>query len=975
MIDEFIKPFKNPNNTRPWWVLLIILLCIYLFISYVDAWYFADRDGINGSELSGSPTSFLDSYHIRYYKGNYIGYATQYPTTDWTMYGTEWGGGTTWVSVRDTNNNEFKYLSVDGAAGLRLINIKRVYSGGTYYYKTYVNGVYNNSVNAVGTIPYYLKFFYYQGNIKAYIFSYGENEEKNIILTHPSSYFLAKDIFNSEFTGLYSSPNNQVWPNKFYAYYISDTPNKNITIKNKNTNQIIYSAQTSGVCGLYEFNFTQIFINNNVSTGIYSIQMDGSTQSQDITYKAIATSGTSIQWDKTQYAKGETATVTFSIAELNWITDDYSYELRILDSNLDEMWSTGIGARPINATQEISITTALFPVTGTYYATLYATDLSSGEEILLVYDDAYVYLVGSGVVNVEGITYFATNSTLAGGVNVSATQLGVPHYNTSDVSTGQYEIEDLITDWSIGMDASLSGFESYNVYFTPLAGGTFNVSIALVPIGGPQPGAWYDVTGGMMTVDSTSNVATDYWNATLNGTSVGGLIYEAPYWSVSSGALVTLSNSTWSDTDLTEAGGWYQFDNLTPSQYNISVSKTGFANTFGTVTPLENYFTRKDVYIDIEYTLTVNAKDLSSLGLITGDTVTISLSTGQSSTTTTGSVTFTGLSYNVYDIVAACDGYYAGYSTIILDDDMTVDVYLQSIGDLSGPASNYIPHPVRFTYVDAYGNPITGATVTANAQESTNPWGWLSSVFGFNTNLTDINTTLSGTTGHDGTLSFLMVETVQYRVHCVKPSAGIDHTVDIYPKESEYFIRIGSLPLVGSYPTYSLNATTIGGNVILFGNYTDTSGSSSGVRFIVRNSTSEVYNTSVTLTGGSGSASYAVNNTRGDQYTFGITAEHTTHGTIQKWIDITLKGTGRMIDFGSGWTDFMYLVMSIAAIFLVGGCFGEIDVRLGAIFIPITGGIFTFIGWMGEVYGPLITIAGVLGALYYMRSKAGELDK
>lgn len=222
----------------------------------------------------------------------------------------------------------------------------------------------------------------------------------------------------------------------------------------------------------------------------------------------------------------------------------------------------------------------------------------------------------------------------------------------------------------------------------------------------------------------------------------------------------------------------------------------------------------------------------------------------------------------------------------------------------------------------------------------------------------------------------MMIETVEYRVNCVKASGGIDHTVDIYPKNSEYFIRIGSLPLVGSYPTYSLNATTIGTSVILFGNYTDTSGSSSAVRFIVRNSTgTEVHNSSITLTGGSGSAYYAVNNTRGDQYTFGITAEHTTHGTIQKWIDITLKGTGRMIDFGSGWTDFMYLVMSIAAIFLVGGCFGEIDVRLGAIFIPITGGIFTFIGWMGEVYGPLITIAGVLGALYYMRSKAGELDK
>ena len=949
--------------------ILFILIAALVLVGQVNAWYLADRDATQRDEVTGESV-YLDSNHIYCYRGGSLYYSTSYPTTRWSIYGTGYGVDV-WFYPLDSGGNTICYGSAI-SSGLALGDVIRVYESGQYKYKAYINGQLHGTVVAPGTTPYWMRF-YAANYVDAYMLTVGEDEERNLVLTHPSTYFIAKDFLNPAFSGLYSSVDHAVWTDRFYARYISDTSAKNITIKNKATGATVYSHATTGYSGLYQFNITEIFFNSGVPYGVYTVAMDGSTQSQDIPYMGIVTSGTSVEWDKTTYGE-ETATMTFSISEGYWIPETYTYRLAVLDENLDEKIGWNIGSRPVGATQTLAFTPEIYE-DGTYYCTITATDISSGEEVLMTYDACTLDIPGSGDVTVSGITYIATNSTPIGGANVSATQLGVGHYNTSTVTTGAYIITDLITDWAIGVNASLSGYESYNVYFTPISTGTFNVNVALVPTGGPQPGAWYDVTGGMMTVDSASNVATDYWNATLNGTSVGGLIYEAPYWSVSSGALVTLSNGTWSDTDLTTAGGWYQFDNLTPSQYNISVSKSGYATCTGTVTPLENYFTRKDAYLEIEYTLTVNAKDLSSLGLITGDAVTISLSTGQSNTTTTGSVTFTGLSYNVYDIVASCDGYYAGYSTIILDDDMTVDVYLQSMDDMSGPASNYVPHPVRFTYVDAYGNPITGATVTANAQESTNPWGWLSSVFGFNTNLTDINTTLTGTTGHDGTLSFLMVETVQYRVHCTKPSSGIDHTVDIYPKESEYFIRIGSLPLVESYPTYSLNATTVGGNVVLFGNYTDTSGSSSGVRFIVRNSTgSEVYNTSVTLTGGVGSAYYSVNNTKGTQLTFGITSEHTTQGHIEKWIDITLKGAGRLIDFGSGWTDFMYLAMSIAGIFLVAGCFGEIDVKLGAIFIPMTAGIFWYIGWMGDVYGPLITIAGVLGVLYYMRSKAKELD-
>jgi len=597
--------------------------------------------------------------------------------------------------------------------------------------------------------------------------------------------------------------------------------------------------------------------------------------------------------------------------------------------------------------------THIYTTVGTYTVQLFVSNEYGND-----WEVKTNYITVSDVENVALWGYVIdafTNSTVSS-ASVAMKQ-GSTWHNVTSNTTGGYSFGDeFYTGISINASANKTGYDPWPVLFTIWSSGIYQVDLYVIP-----------------EFDDDVN-ETDAW--------IGGFVYDDLWYQGVAGATVNIWNDTWSDTNITNGAGFYLFTNLTNTTYNFNATALSFDNSLDyNTTAVYGNFTQLDIPITPNYQIDLTFKDENThANIYQNVTVVFEYSNGTtiSETNTTSATWSSGLiDYGMYNLTASSVGYYPSEVEISLYSNITDIVYLTPIEDFSGANTNYVPHPVRFTYVDAYGNPITGATVTATALESSNPWSWLEGVFGYRSTVDIEGTVLSGNTGSDGTISFLMVETVQYRVHCVKTTAGINHTVDIYPKESEYFIRIGALPSVGSdYPTYSLNATIAGTNVILFGNYTDTSGHTTSARFIVTNSSgSEVYNTSITLTGGVGSAYYAVNNTKGDQYTFGLVAEHSTQGTIEKWIDITLKGSGRLIDFGEGWTDFMYLVMSVACIFLVAGCFGEMDVRLGAFFIPLMGGVFWWIGWMPETYGALISIAGFLGGIYYLRSKAGEMEK
>jgi len=100
----------------------------------------------------------------------------------------------------------------------------------------------------------------------------------------------------------------------------------------------------------------------------------------------------------------------------------------------------------------------------------------------------------------------------------------------------------------------------------------------------------------------------------------------------------------------------------------------------------------------------------------------------------------------------------------------------------------YPPHVVKIKVVEGFGTPLVGAAITATPVETTmGSWTWLNDLFGIDSGEVNIpGSVLTGTTDNTGSVSFLMVESVQYRVNVSTLSTLI------YPQESSYLLFVDS---------------------------------------------------------------------------------------------------------------------------------------------------------------------------------------
>jgi PKD repeat protein len=105
------------------------------------------------------------------------------------------------------------------------------------------------------------------------------------------------------------------------------------------------------------------------------------------------------------------------------------------------------------------------------------------------------------------------------------------------------------------------------------------------------------------------------------------------------------------------------------------------------------------------------------------------------------------------------------------------------------------PKSVRFKIVDAYGSDLPGSLVTVNYISSSLPntsVSWLTSAFGVSSEvaseMTNSGVAMQGTTGSDGTLSFIMYPVLQYGITITNSTSGLTKYITLYPQDTDYII-------------------------------------------------------------------------------------------------------------------------------------------------------------------------------------------
>lgn len=233
----------------------------------------------------------------------------------------------------------------------------------------------------------------------------------------------------------------------------------------------------------------------------------------------------------------------------------------------------------------------------------------------------------------------------------------------------------------------------------------------------------------------------------------------------------------------------------------------------------------------------------------------------------------------------------------------------------SGAGIQYPPHDVLFTIRDLSGSPVSGVTVTAQPTETTmGNWDWLKNLFGIDTE--DVNiagTNMTGTTGSDGTISFIMMEDIRYHITLYSETDSISESYDIYPKDETYLFVVGTADLpkpttvAAKYISYDLEADYENNTYVNFTfEWMDESNGTTFVWWNVTNGTTTLETQNLTPSGGYTNESYAMLLGYTDaSYTYGFNAYHPTYGWTNqsktlmdhKEVDIGLSGT--WLNFGA----------------------------------------------------------------------------
>jgi len=697
-----------------------------------------------------------------------------------------------------------------------------------------------------------------------------------------------------------------------------------------NETDVTTSANSYG-CGVTIYNRTEL-LGTNYGLYLFELTKDGQLMSYDWLYYIPPGETSSIAFDKETYASGETATITYDIANPDF--SSHNYYIKILDIYGSEKKKWHITKESGSVTFNTNELGA-----GTYYAVL--TQYSE------VVDLAYDMMQVEEKVNIEGVSYDAKNECVLGGANVNTSQGTVWHNTTTDATTGYYNLTDFIVDEAIQMNASKANYTHNNFSFTPLQSGLYEINLFLLP---------------------------DASHINVTAPAIVGLTQLYPFYQNVSYATVNIWNETWNASTTTNSMGYFAFENLSPGTYYLNA-------THIKCKPSETYEVNLSsgeieyVYILMYglYNLTVKARDAGTHATIFNFKATLN-DGEQTRETTSGWLNFTGVEYGIHKVEVGANGYYSAIEYVYVYGDVEKIVYLaplETAGE-QGVGISYPPHQVEFACVDMFGNPLANIQVEVTPiSTTTGAWDWLLNLFGIRNESISYytNQTLNGTTDSRGAITFVMMENVEYEVRFVNESLGIDKTIRIYPKADHYTVILtpvtSSIVSSEDYITFNLSYEIIDDEINLSLVYNDALNQTKNLTFFVYNSTTLLCSQNFTNTSNI-SVSYTVPYKAGEEYMWGYSAFHSRFGEMGRSRVLRIAW---FLDLGISRAYCTWI--AIAIILFLTAMFSFTTVKFGYVAIPIVSLIFAYIGWLPNI--SIIIIALCLGILAYMSKREKEV--
>lgn len=410
--------------------------------------------------------------------------------------------------------------------------------------------------------------------------------------------------------------------------------------------------------------------------------------------------------------------------------------------------------------------------------------------------------------------------------------------------------------------------------------------------------------------------------------------------------------------------------NVTNVQGSNVITKTNYIRVSPTAA---TGFTQQDIIMASSYTLTLFITDLYTGYPI--PVVTVIDSLGNTQTTSVG--TFIGTyPYSTVVVYLSSAGYTSKAMSYLMDEDRIENLSMTLSGwvDPNATSNQNVrywtpPHIVKFTVKDAWAKPVSGVTVNAIYVEASAPWAWITDWMGPPDTVSVQNTTLTGHTGTDGAITFLLVDAAQYDIKAFK-TGEVDASMRIYPKDDQYTIwayAIGgnTSPMfakgyneldVIKFTTNGTEINSTAGRITVV--YTDSLAQTSFATITINQTSSPEEHTVATYTSyASGNFTRAFNlpNTRDEDYIVRMRSSGTVFTNVSRDYGVTFPPG----PIGLGIPEPLLVYVGMVALIFIALCFTRTLPGPATIVIMFFAWIFFFMGWWANLAPAWMTITAL----------------